>query len=143
MTDVLMTQTPDGGECTIFNGQMAMSEGLETAAFLSCFGGNIKDSGLDADRALEWWGNKSETDPNLKYRSQLQHELSTRPLTPANLSIFEDAASADLAWFTDSVADSVAVVATMPAINTVNVNVFIEIDGVTTPFTFKSTPTAQ
>lgn len=143
MTDVLMTQTADGGEISLFNGQARMSEGLETAAFLSCFGGNIKDGGLDADLALEWWGNKSETDPNLKYRSQLQHLLSTLPLTPANLSAFEDAASADLAWFTDSVADSVAVVATMPALNTVQINGFVDIDGTTTPFTFKSTPSAQ
>ena len=143
MTDVLMTQTPDGGEVTVQNGQMVLSEGLETAAFLSLFGGNRLDSGLDADASQQWWANLDETDPSLQYRSQTQYLLSTLPLTPANLLAFEDAAMADLAWFTDEVADSIAVVATMPAINTVALNVFIAIDGVTTKFTFKSTSLAQ
>lgn len=143
MTDVLMTQTPDGGELQIFNGQIVMSQGLETAAYLSVFGGNVDDSGLDADLPKTWWANRAQTDPTLQYRSQLQHALATLPLTPANLSAFEDAASADLAWFTDSVADSIAVVATMPALDTVNIAVSIEIDGVTSKFTFQKSPAAQ
>lgn len=143
MTDVLMTQTPDGGECTIRNGQMVMSEGLETSTFLSLFGGNVEDSGLDADLPRTWWANRNQTDPTLQYRSQLQHLLATLPLTPANLSAFEDAASADLAWLTDSVADSVAVLATMPAIDTVNIAIFVEIDGVKTKFTFRKSSATQ
>jgi phage gp46-like protein len=143
MTDVLMTQTPDGGEVTCVNGQMVMSQGLDTAALLSLFGGNIEDSGIDADLPKSWWANRSQTDPTLQYRSQLQHALATLPLTPANLSIFEDAASADLAWFTASVADSVAVVATMPALDTVQINVFIVINGLTSKFTFQKSPGAQ
>lgn len=140
MTDVLMTQTPDGGEVTCVNGVMALSDGLETAAFLSCFGGNIEDSGLDADLPRTWWANRNQTDPTLQYRSQLQHLLATIPLTPANRPLFEDAASADLAWFTDSVADSIAVLATMPAIDTVKIQVFIVINGKTTKFAFKKSP---
>jgi phage gp46-like protein len=138
MTDVLMLQTPDGGEINLQNGQTVMSEGLETSSFLSCFGGNKLDSGLDADNPKQWWGNLGETDPAVQYRSQLQHLLATLPLTPANLARFEDAATSDLAWLTVSVADSVAVQATMPALNTVQIDVAIVINGGTTKFTFRN-----
>ncbi len=138
MTDVLMTQTADGGEVAFRNGQAVMSEGLETSCLLSLFGGNKLDSGLDADNAKQWWANLSETDAALQYRSQLQHLLATLPLTPANLARFEDAATADLAWLTVSVADSVAVQGSMPALNTIQIDIAIVINGVTTKFTFKN-----
>lgn len=138
MSDILLKQTPDGGECVIANGQLLMSEGLETAAYLSLFGSNSDDSGLSADDAIEWWANKIEPDPARKQRGQFQNLLATRPLTPANLQLFEEAAAADLAWFEDEIADSVAVVATMPGINTVLLAVAFVINGKTTAF--KLTP---
>lgn len=138
MPDVLMRQTPDGGEIQLQNGQSVMSEGLDTSCYLSLFGGNKLDSGLDADNAKQWWANIGELDSAKQYRSQLQYLLATIPLTPANLTRFEDAASADLAWLTVSVADSVAVQATMPALNTVEITVAIVINGATTKFSFRN-----
>jgi phage gp46-like protein len=136
--DVLLFQTPDGGEILCVAGQMQLTEGLDTAAYLSCFGGNSDDSGQTSDVALEWWGNKGETDPAKKYRSQLQHLLKTLPLIPANLPRFEDAANADLAWMADSgVVDSIAARATMPGINQVKVDVAMVINGKTTLFSLK------
>lgn len=134
MSDIALKQTNDGGEIVVTNGQLLTSDGLETAAILSLFGGNLDDSGLSADDAIQWWANLIEPDPAAKQRSQTQHLLATLPLTPTNLQRFEEAAAADLAWFTDEVADSVAVVATMPGVNKVQLNVVIVVNGVVSKF---------
>lgn len=130
--DIALKQTNDGGELTVANGQLLTSDGLETAAILSLFGGNTDDSGLAADDAIQFWGNLLEVDPARKQRSQTQHLLATLPITPASLQRFEEAALADLAWFEDSIADSIAVVASMPGINRIQLNVVIIVDGVAT-----------
>jgi phage gp46-like protein len=135
--DVLLFQTPDGGEVRCVSGQMALTEGLDTAVYLSCFGGNSDDSGLTADDSLEWWGDKSETDPAKKYRSELQFLLRTLPLIPANLSRFEDAATKDLSWLLTSVADSLAVRASMPGIDQVSLAIAFVINGKTSVFSLK------
>ena len=139
MSDVLHFQTPDGGEIICENGQIALTEGPEVAAWLSLFGGNEDDSGQEADDAKQWWGNLSETDTANRYRSETQYLLFTLPLTPANLQRFEEAASADLAWMTESIASDIAVVATMPGPKRIDLRVELVIDGETTPFTLKLT----
>ncbi len=132
--DVLLFQTPDGGEITALNGQLKLTGGLETAVMLSCFGGNVEDSGLSADNAKQWWGNVEETDTTKTYRSELQFLLKTLPLIPANLPRFEAAANKDLAWLADSVADSVAARATMPGIDQIKITIAIVINGKSTVF---------
>lgn len=140
--DVLLFQTADGGEIKATNGQIQLTEGLDTAGLLSCFGGNSDDSGQTSDDPKQWWGNVGETDPAKKYRSQLQHLLKTLPLIPANLSRFEDAANADLAWMVDSgVVDSAAARATMPGVNQVRVDLAFVINGKKTLFSIKPTGT--
>ncbi len=142
--DVRLFQTPDGGEIKAVNGQLQLTEGLDTAAILSCFGGNSDDSGQTSDDSKQWWGNAGETDPAKKYRSQLQHLLKTLPLIPANLPRFEDAANADLAWMADSgVVDSVAARATMPGVNQVQVDVAFVINGKKTLFSIKPPGTSK
>jgi phage gp46-like protein len=134
MSDILLKQTNDGGECTVTNGVLLTSDGLESAAILSLFGGNSNDSGLAADDAIQFWGNLIEPDPAAQQRSQTQYLLSTLAITPANLQRFEEAALADLAWFEDEVADSVAVVASMPCVNRIQLNVVIIVNGVANKF---------
>ena len=46
--DVLLFQTVDDGEINIENGVVEMSGGLETAAYLSLYGGNEDDDGREA-----------------------------------------------------------------------------------------------
>ena len=139
--DVLLFQTVEGGEVRCENGQMTLTGGLETAAYLSLFGGNVEDSGLAADVAKQWWANWSEPDRAAIYRSELQFLLATLPLIPANLQRFEEAATADLQWLTQSAADSVAARAVMPGINTVRIDVAVVINGETTKFSI--TPPKQ
>lgn len=141
--DVLFFQTPDGGEVRCSNGQMAMSEGLDVAAYLSCFGGNAEDSGLTSDDSKQFWGNFSETDPAKKYRSELQFLLRTLPIIPANLTRFEEAAVKDLSWMTASVADSIAARASMPGVNRVKIDIAIVINGKTTAFSITPPGSAQ
>ena len=132
--DVLLLQTPDGGEVTAVNGQLQLTEGLETSVFLSLFGGNSDDSGLSSDDAKQWWGNRSETDPAKRYRSAFQFLIRTLPLIPANLPRLEEAATGDLQWLKQSAADSVAARASMPGVNRVQLNIAIVINGKTSVF---------
>lgn len=132
--DVLFFQTPDGGEISCVNGQITLTEGLEVSAYLSCFGGNADDSGLEADNSKQFWANFDQPDPDKRYRSELQFLLRTLPLIPANLKRFEDAAASDLRWMTKSTADSVAARATMPGVDQIKLDIVIVIDGKTTAF---------
>lgn len=136
MTDVRLYQTDNGGEIDFVAGQAVMDDGLAASVYLSLFGGNDDDSGLEADEAFEWWGNKSEPDPARKYRSETQFLLNSLPLVPANLRAVEDAAGRDLAWMVDTIASSVEVTASVPALNTFKLDVAIVVDDEKYDFAF-------
>lgn len=137
MTDVLLSQTNDGGEIQFVAGQVVMTDGLDVGVYLS-FGGNEDDSGGDDTVAQEWWGNKGETDAAKRYRSELQFLLRSIPAIPANLRRLEDAATRDLAWMLESLADDVTVFVKMPALNTVNIAITVTIDDKAFNFAFSS-----
>lgn len=134
--DVHLRQENDGGEITIENGLTEMSDGLETAVFLSLFGGNDDDGGLQGDEPRQWWANLDETETEKQYRSQTQNLLRALPLNTANLQRIEDAVYSDLAWIVESVATNVEALATMPALNTVRLQIFVEVDGKIVPLSF-------
>ncbi len=134
--DVLLFQTDDDGDINVSGGIVEMSGGLDTAAYLSLFGGNEDDDGRD-DNAFTWWGNLDEIDPARRYRSETQNLLRSLPATTGNLRRIEDAASRDLAWFLEErVASSVAVVVSIPAINRVKIAIGIEARGEESRFEF-------
>lgn len=121
--DVLLFQTNDGGEIVINNGLTTLSNGIETATYLSMFGGN-EDDDNSQDNKFSWWGNLSENDPAKQYRSETQNLLQSIPAIPANLRRVEDAIKRDLAWFlTEGVASEITAVATLPAVNTINIKI--------------------
>lgn len=126
--DVHLYQTDDDGTITVEAGVVAMSGGLETAAYLSLFGGNEQDDGRK-DGPLQWWGNLGEL-PERQYRSETQYLLRSIPAIPANLRRIEEAAARDLAWIvTTGAATSVTVAASMPGPARVHLVVAIEADG--------------
>lgn len=128
MTDVLLRNFDDGGDIEYINGQVTLSDGLESTVYLSLFGGNERDSGLGADDSLQWWGNLSETLEENQYRSQLQHLVASLPIVPANLRRIEDAAAVDLEWMVSTkLADFIQVTASMPGLNTVRLDITIRI----------------
>lgn len=115
MTDVLLRQTNDGGDITIQGGLLQLSEGLETAAYLSLFGGN-EDDPADTDTTQQWWGNLLDVEPERAYRSETQFLVQALPAIPFNLRRIEQAAARDLKWMIDTaLAQSVTVEATIPA----------------------------
>ena len=128
--DVLLFQTVDDGNINVENGITEMSSGLETAAYLSMFGGNEDDDGSDGNKD-NWWGNIDEVDPVNQYRSETQNLLQSIPATSGNLLRIQSAVERDLAWFIEvGVAVSVAAIVTIPALNRVRIT--INIDGDTT-----------
>lgn len=129
MTDVLLRVTPDGGEIDVVGGQVTMDDGLQTAVYLSLFGGNDEDDGTQATERLQWWGNVSEQDPSRQYRSRTQAVLRGMPAIPANLKRVEDAAVRDLDWMMVDVAETLVVTATMPGRNRVRVRVDVGLKG--------------
>lgn len=134
--DVILFQTTDDGEITVANGIVSMSGGLETAAYLSMFGGNEDDDGRNLN-PLNWWGNLDESQPVMRYHSETQFLLTGLPATTGNLRRIEDAANRDLAWFlSEKVASSVSVVVTIPELNRVKITVAIEADGLESEFEF-------
>ena len=137
MSDPLLQQTNDDGEITYTNGQIVMSDGLETSAYLSMFGGNERDAGGDATEHLQWWGNLTEPEETRHYRSELQNLLRSIPLIPANLRRMEDAAERDLDWMKGTgLATFVGVEASIPALNRVQIDIRIEIGDENFSFVF-------
>jgi phage gp46-like protein len=125
VTDVLLRQSNDGGDVTIQAGLLLLAEGLETAAYLSLFGGN-EDDPAEADATLQWWGNLLDPEPERAYRSETQFLVRSLPAIPANLRRIEQAAARDLKWMSDTgLAQSVTVEATIPALNRVALELVI------------------
>jgi phage gp46-like protein len=125
--DVELLHTDDGGEITATNGIVKLNDGLETCVYLSLFGGAEDDGGGSATKSRQWWGNLLENDPARKYRSETQYLLRALPLVPANLRRLELAAGRDLAWLvTEGLATEVEAVASMPALNKVQIEVTLK-----------------
>lgn len=124
--DVLLYQTNDDGDISVTGGLIEMSGGLQTAAYLSLFGGNEDDDGLP-DNPKTWWGNTLENEKSRTYIAETQHLLETLPITSANLLRVEDAAKRDLAWFKDEgVATVVTVSASILGLNMIKLTISID-----------------
>lgn len=136
MSDVLLFQTVDNGNINVVNGQTELTDGFETAVYISLFGGNEADDGTDGN-SQNWWGNLDENDPSGVIRSETGYIINMSRPIPANLGNIEDAAVRDLQWMIDSgAASSVEATASMPGLNRVNLSITIRAEGEETQFTF-------
>lgn len=125
--DVLLYQTNDDGDIDVVDGLVRMTGGLDTACYLSLFGGNEQDDGIDQN-PLQWWGNVGETESARKQRSETQHLLRSIPATTNNLQRIRKAVERDLAWLSsEGVARELVVTVSMPAVNKIGIN--IDVDG--------------
>ena len=133
--DVLLFQTVDDGEILVEEGVTKLSSGLETAVYLSLFGGNEEDDGSE-NSTQQWWGNADELDAN-SYRSLTQYSLITIPPSTGNLIRIQDAVEQDLQWLLDEgVASSVNVLVTIPGLNKVQIEAEIMAEGNPSSFKF-------
>ena len=129
--DVVLYNTADGGEIVCEGGVIALDPGIESAVYNSLFGGNEDDSGDDDGKPNQWWGNVIETDENKLLRSRTQHLLRSIPATSGNLRLIEDAVVQDLDWMVSTeLAGAVGAFASIPALNTVKIEVKIIVNGV-------------
>lgn len=134
--DVILFQSNDDGEIEVIDGVVTMDGGLQTAVYISLFGGNIADDGL-AGNAFNWWGNQLETDPDAQLRSETQNLLQGIPATAANRLRIEQAVNRDLAWMiTKKVANEITVEVTIPALNRIKIVVTINAIGPESSFEF-------
>jgi len=134
--DILLFQTPDGGNISYIDGQPEMTGGFASAAFLSLFGGNERDDGTDGNQ-FSWWGNLLENDRDYKYISETQNLLLGLPITAQSLRRIEQAAERDLEWFLNkNIANSVSVTLSMPDINSINFDITVKAEGREESFSF-------
>ena len=130
-SDILLFQTNDGGDINIVNGKVETTVGLETAVYLSLFGGNEDDNGI-GDNLAQWWGNIDAPALN-RYRSQTQNILKSLPLISGNLTRIRDAINNDLAWLIETGIAS-AIVAELFIEDVNRLKITIDIQVVSTEF---------
>ena len=124
--DVVLFQTDDDGGIEVNEGLVTMDGGLRTAAYLSIFGGNEDDDGIESN-SKTWWGNFLENEPSKRYISETQNLLQSLPLTSGNLLRVEDAAKRDLNWFiSEGVATKVEASASIPTVNKIKLVINID-----------------
>lgn len=122
MTDVLLFQTTNDGDINATEQGVELAVGLETAVYLSMFGGN--------EDPVQWWGDLSETDPVNQYPARTAKAINAAVVTPSRILPIKDAALADLAWVTSGgYAQELDVSVGMPRVNTVSIS--ININGTT------------
>jgi len=92
--DVLFFHTPDGGDIHVDGAGVRTCNGLQTAVYISLFGGNDAGGG--------WWGNALEGSEVGRVRPQTQEILRALPLTSGNLPRLLAAVEADLQWIVDA-----------------------------------------
>ncbi len=108
MSDVFLFQTNDDGDINVSGGIVELSGGLDTAVYLSMFGGR------------DWWGNLGETEPAKQYTAETGRIINGTPATSGNLLRVKNAVERDLAWMiTSGAALGVVVTVSIPARNRV------------------------
>ena len=106
--DVLLFETPDGGDILLESGLVKPCKDFSTAVYLSLFGGNKDDAGTVENRCT-WWANTlKETPESEKMISRFQAVIAGLPLSVKNIRKAETAAVFDLEWLkSDGVADEI------------------------------------
>jgi len=134
--DVFLFQSLDDGNIEVIKGVVTMTGGLETAAYLALYGGNLDDDGREGN-PKNWWGNLSETDPVYQYRSETQYWIQSLPFSSGNLRKIEEAAKRDLKFFLEiKAANKLDVMASIPGLNKIKLKIDIEAVGGLASFEF-------
>lgn len=106
--DVLLIETPDGGDVVVEDGLIKPCKDFSSAVYLSLFGGNKTDDGK-VKNSRTWWGNVLEDlSEDEKMISRFQAVVLGMPLSVKNMREAERAASLDLNWFIEKkIADEI------------------------------------
>jgi phage gp46-like protein len=108
--DLLLEDTPDGGDIRIEDGLFVSDRSFHTSVYLSLFGGNKEDNGKVRNRKT-WWGNTLRgVSENQKLASRFQALIHGLPMTTKNILDAEEAVRLDLKWMVDDgIADEIIV----------------------------------
>jgi phage gp46-like protein len=107
--DILLVDSPDGGEIVIENGLIKNDKQFTTAVYLSLFGGNLDDPGKTKSKR-SWWGNIFAMAESEKIRSRFQFIINGYPMTVKYIREAETAALLDLEWMKkEKIADEINV----------------------------------
>jgi phage gp46-like protein len=128
--DLLLIETPDGGDCVLQDGLLLAERGFGTAFYISLFGGNKADPGKVKNRHT-WWGN---TLPGItekeKIVSRFQNFIHAVPMTVKNIKDAEGLARLDLQWaIDDGIADEINIFIRSEAINKIVIFIDAKKDG--------------
>jgi len=134
--DLLLIETPDGGDCLIKDGLLLADHAFGTAFYISLFGGNKADAGRINNRNT-WWGNTlSNIKENEKIVSRFQNFILAMPMTVKNIKDAESMAELDLEWaLNEEIADEINVFIRSEGINKIRLFVEVKKDG---EFVFES-----
>ena len=149
MTDVRLFHTSDGADIAFSEDvdatEILLGNGLETAAYLSLFGGNERHPGLTYDsganeqpHSLQWWGNHGEPEAR-KQSSETQYLIRSLPPSSGNLVRLEDAVLNDLQWFEDEkIVSELQATATLVTATRVSISVQLIVDTEAFDFSFET-----
>lgn len=128
--DVLLIETPDGGDIVFESGLVKPCKDFSTAVYLSLFGGNKEDAGTVKNR-YTWWANTlKETQENEKMASRFQAVITGLPLSVKNIRKAEAAALLDLGWLkSDGAADEIIAAGKTKGKNTFMLSVEVKSKG--------------
>ena len=124
--DLLLIETPDGGDCVVENGLLLADHAFGTSFYISLFGGNKADPGKVENRNT-WWGNTLQgTAEKEKIVSRFQNFIHGMPMTVKNIKDAEVMARLDLKWAIDEgIADEIDVFIRTEGSN--KIRLFIEV----------------
>lgn len=115
--DVLLFQTLNDGNINIQNGLVQMTEGLETAVYMSLFSPD------------DWFGNEAVDTQEEKLSSQTEQVINNKPQSSKNYQLLVQAVEADLKWLvSNGNANSIDVSVTSGGLNRVMISITIEQD---------------
>jgi phage gp46-like protein len=130
--DLLLVETPDGGNILIEGGMFVNDKTFNTAVYLSLFGGNKEDAGKVKNNQA-WWGNLlPDTAEAEKLISRFQAVILGLPMSTKNILEAEKAAILDLQWIIDAgIAEAVDVDGNAVGKNSFSLRVKASADGTT------------
>lgn len=102
--DLIIYDNGNGGELSLKNGDLEVTDGLLNMPYLSHFGGNLEASTTgneeENQERFDWWGNEF-LDPENQMNSELERALNENALNSSGRINIERASNKDLESLSD------------------------------------------
>lgn len=119
--DIKLFLTNEGFDINLKENFIEMTNGFESAVYLSLFGGNDEDDASEATKKNRFWGNELN---DYEYRSKTLNFINGRNANAQNLKLLEKYVLLDLNWFVEeNIADKVEADCSIPAFNELKIEI--------------------